>query len=406
MQRPFVNWDGGRFGKVDYAGAGDAGEDAAVERGCEEGAVVDGEHVGAGRLQHTPIDVYDERQSAQARLGTVKERPVPPLVGAEPVANGETVQCGWLRPLTELAKRDLGFESVTARHDIDPHHAIRFRCGHVAKRRDCPVREQLRQARLQPDQVGLQFHRAAVEDEQRLEDALCRVGSPVCGHGGDSGSLTPIGPPRRSLKTLLIDNYDSFTYNLFQLLAEVNGEEPLVVRNDAASWDELARLGCDNVVISPGPGRPGRVGDFGVCAEAIRRSELPLLGVCIGHQGLGALHGAAVVPAPEPMHGRISAVLHDDAPLFAGIPREFAAVRYHSLCVEQPLPAGAARHGLDERRRADGARALRAAALGRPVPSGVGLHGARPAPAGELPRFERSVGGPAGTPSPRQPPER
>ena len=142
----------------------------------------------------------------------------------------------------------------------------------------------------------------------------------------------------RRLKTLLIDNYDSFTYNLFQLLAEVNGEEPLVVRNDVGSWDELARLGCDNVVISPGPGRPERVKDFGVCAEAIRRSELPLLGVCIGHQGLGALHGAAVVSAPEPMHGRVSAVLHDDAPLFAGIPREFAAVRYHSLCVEQPLP--------------------------------------------------------------------
>ena len=140
------------------------------------------------------------------------------------------------------------------------------------------------------------------------------------------------------MKTLLIDNYDSFTHNLFQLLAEVNGEEPLVVRNDEASWEDLARLDCDNVVISPGPGRPERVEDFGVCAEAIRRSELPLLGVCIGHQGIGVLHGAAVVPAPEPMHGRIGAVLHDDAPLFAGIPREFAAVRYHSLCVEQPLP--------------------------------------------------------------------
>jgi para-aminobenzoate synthetase len=138
--------------------------------------------------------------------------------------------------------------------------------------------------------------------------------------------------------TLLIDNYDSFTYNLFQLLAEVNGEEPVVVRNDAASWEELERFGCDSVVISPGPGRPERVEDFGVCAEAIRRCDVPLLGVCIGHQGIGALHGAAVVHAPEPMHGRLSAVLHDDAPLFAGIPREFAAVRYHSLCVEQPLP--------------------------------------------------------------------
>jgi para-aminobenzoate synthetase len=142
----------------------------------------------------------------------------------------------------------------------------------------------------------------------------------------------------RLLKTLLIDNYDSFTYNLFQLLAEVNGEEPIVVRNDEASWAELSELEFDNVVISPGPGRPDREGDFGVCAEAIRRSSAPLLGVCLGHQGLGFAYDAAVVPAPEPVHGRLSAVLHDDSPLFAGIPREFLAVRYHSLCVEQPLP--------------------------------------------------------------------
>jgi para-aminobenzoate synthetase len=140
------------------------------------------------------------------------------------------------------------------------------------------------------------------------------------------------------VKTLLIDNYDSFTYNLFQLLAEVNGEEPLVVRNDEASWAELSAQDFDNVVISPGPGRPDREEDFGVCADAIRRSAAPLLGVCLGHQGIGSLYGAQVVPAPEPVHGRLSAVLHDDAPLFAGIPREFQVVRYHSLCVEQPLP--------------------------------------------------------------------
>lgn len=143
----------------------------------------------------------------------------------------------------------------------------------------------------------------------------------------------------RRLKTLLIDNYDSFTYNLFQLLAEANGEEPRVVRNDETSWAELARLEFDNVVISPGPGRPDRAGDFGVCEDAIRHSVVPLLGVCLGHQGLGAAFGAAVVAAPEPMHGRLSAILHDDSPLFAGIPREFQAVRYHSLCVEQSLPA-------------------------------------------------------------------
>jgi para-aminobenzoate synthetase len=140
------------------------------------------------------------------------------------------------------------------------------------------------------------------------------------------------------LKTLLLDNYDSFTYNLFQLLAEANGEEPIVVRNDGAGWGELERLEFDNVVISPGPGRPDRKGDFGVCAEAIRQTRAPLLGVCLGHQGLSWVHGGNVLPAPEAMHGRISTVLHEDSPLFAGIPREFQAVRYHSLCVAQPLP--------------------------------------------------------------------
>jgi para-aminobenzoate synthetase len=140
------------------------------------------------------------------------------------------------------------------------------------------------------------------------------------------------------MKTLLIDNYDSFTYNLFQLLAEANGDEPLVVRNDEMGWEELSDLEFDNIVVSPGPGRPDREGDFGVCGEAIRRSEVPLLGVCLGHQGLSWVHDGKVVNAPEVMHGRLSAVLHEDSPLFAGIPREFQAVRYHSLCVEQPLP--------------------------------------------------------------------
>jgi para-aminobenzoate synthetase len=140
------------------------------------------------------------------------------------------------------------------------------------------------------------------------------------------------------VKTLLIDNYDSFTYNLFQLLAEANGEEPVVVRNDRAAWEELSRWEVDNIVISPGPGRPDNATDFGVCADAIRKADVPLLGVCLGHQGLGWITGAEVVHAPEVMHGRLSAILHEDTPLFAGIPREFQAVRYHSLCVAQPLP--------------------------------------------------------------------
>jgi para-aminobenzoate synthetase len=138
--------------------------------------------------------------------------------------------------------------------------------------------------------------------------------------------------------TLLIDNYDSFTYNLFQLLAEVNGAEPLVVRNDEASWEELRRLDFDNVVLSPGPGRPQEEKDFGVCAEAIRACEKPLLGVCLGHQGIGWLEGGEVEPAPVPMHGRLVAIEHDGSPLFAGIPSPFRGVRYHSLALRRPLP--------------------------------------------------------------------
>ncbi len=140
------------------------------------------------------------------------------------------------------------------------------------------------------------------------------------------------------MKTLLIDNYDSFTYNLFQLLAEANGDEPIVVHNDASSWAELRELAFDNIVVSPGPGSPDHEGDFGVCAEAIREATVPVLGVCLGHQGMCWVHGGEVLHAPEVMHGRLSAVLHDDSPLFAGIPREFQAVRYHSLCVAEPLP--------------------------------------------------------------------
>jgi para-aminobenzoate synthetase len=141
-----------------------------------------------------------------------------------------------------------------------------------------------------------------------------------------------------AVKTLLIDNYDSFTFNLFQLLAEVNGEEPVVVRNDGATWPELARGGFDNIVVSPGPGRPQHAADLGVGADAIRCAEVPLLGVCLGHQGLAYFSGGAVTSAPEVMHGRLSRVLHDGSPLFAGIPQGFRAVRYHSLCVPEPLP--------------------------------------------------------------------
>lgn len=140
------------------------------------------------------------------------------------------------------------------------------------------------------------------------------------------------------MKTLLLDNYDSFTYNLFQLIAGTNGEEPTVWPNDAVSWAEIENAGFDNIVLSPGPGRPERENDFGVCADALRCSHVPILGVCLGHQGLGHTYGARVIYAPEVMHGRISSILHDGSALFAGIPQRFQAVRYHSLVVDPHLP--------------------------------------------------------------------
>jgi para-aminobenzoate synthetase len=135
------------------------------------------------------------------------------------------------------------------------------------------------------------------------------------------------------MRTLLIDNYDSFSFNLFHLLGEVCGDEPIVVRNDELTWDELVALRVDNVVISPGPGRPEHERDVGVSLDVLRRARIPVLGVCLGHQALAHVTGGAIEYAPEVMHGRLSPIHHDGSGLFAGIPQGFAAVRYHSLVV-------------------------------------------------------------------------
>lgn len=140
------------------------------------------------------------------------------------------------------------------------------------------------------------------------------------------------------MRTLIIDNYDSFTFNLYQMLAEVNGAPPAVVRNDA-DWDSLRTLTFDSIVLSPGPGRPERSGDFGICRRAIEEARVPMLCVCLGHQGLGHLYGARVVLAPEPVHGRRSAMYHDGSALFAGVPQGSLVTRYHSLVLAPELPA-------------------------------------------------------------------
>ena len=138
---------------------------------------------------------------------------------------------------------------------------------------------------------------------------------------------------------LLIDNYDSFTYNLAHALARVAGVPPLVLRNDdAAGLAALEPSTLDAIVVSPGPGRPDRERDFGLSRWAFAQDRLPVLGICLGHQGMCQAAGARVDRAPEPVHGRLSPVRHGGTGLFAGIPSPFRAVRYHSLLVYD-LPA-------------------------------------------------------------------
>ncbi|WP_072801783.1 aminodeoxychorismate synthase component I [Rhodococcoides yunnanense] len=139
-----------------------------------------------------------------------------------------------------------------------------------------------------------------------------------------------------AVRTLLVDNYDSFTYNLYGLLAEVNGMPPVVVKNDVA-WESLDFTLYDNVVISPGPGRPTTPHDLGISARVITECGLPVLGVCLGHQAICHLLGGRVDLAPLPMHGRISEITHSGIDLFAGLPSPFSVVRYHSLlAIELP----------------------------------------------------------------------
>jgi anthranilate synthase component 2 len=132
---------------------------------------------------------------------------------------------------------------------------------------------------------------------------------------------------------LVIDNYDSFTWNLVQLLGKLH-REVRVVRNDDIDLEGIRRLAPERILVSPGPGRPE---DAGVSMAAIREfaESVPLLGVCLGHQAIGAVFGGRVVHAPELMHGRTSEVQHDGSPLYRGVSNPFIATRYHSLVLDQ-----------------------------------------------------------------------
>ena len=137
---------------------------------------------------------------------------------------------------------------------------------------------------------------------------------------------------------VLIDNYDSFTYNLVQYFGEL-GADIRVFRNDQITLDELIALNPSHLVISPGPGEP--IKDGGISADAMRHfsGKIPVLGVCLGHQCLGAIYGGSVKRAPRLMHGKTSPVSHNGQGIFTGIPSPFEAMRYHSLVVYNPVPA-------------------------------------------------------------------
>ena len=138
------------------------------------------------------------------------------------------------------------------------------------------------------------------------------------------------------MKLLLLDNYDSFTYNLAQYLGEL-GHAPVVRRNDEITVGEVEAMQPDRIVISPGPGRPE---DAGISVDVIRQfgRRVPVFGVCLGHQGIGHAFGGEIVRAPVLMHGKVSSVQHDGRGVFAGVSQPFVAGRYHSLIVADPPP--------------------------------------------------------------------
>ena len=135
-------------------------------------------------------------------------------------------------------------------------------------------------------------------------------------------------------RVVVIDNYDSFVYNLVQYLGEL-GAEPEVYRHDEIDLAGLAALNPDGLVVSPGPGRPEDAGISSAAIKSLGEAGTPVLGVCLGHQCIGAVYGGSIERAPRVMHGKTSEIIHDGTGVFAGIPSPFVATRYHSLVVER-----------------------------------------------------------------------
>jgi len=195
----------------------------------------------------------------------------------------------------------------------------------------------------------------------------------------------------------VLDNYDSFTYNLVQYLGEL-GEDPVVYRNDALSVADVEALKPTAVVLSPGPKTPAQAGILVPLVRALA-GQVPILGVCLGHQAIGEAFGGKIVRAPRLMHGKTCPIVHSDDELFDGIPSPFTAMRYHSLVVEPAsLPPALVVTAMSADRQgagdaADhGDEASRSSDLWRAIPSGVHRDGAREANSRELPARGASCG--------------
>lgn len=136
---------------------------------------------------------------------------------------------------------------------------------------------------------------------------------------------------------ILIDNFDSFTFNIAQMIGEVNGRDPIVLDN-TVPWREIRKIPHDRIILSPGPRNPHTPKDVGATMDVLAGSAVPVLGVCLGHQSIAHFHGASVSRAPEPLHGRIRTITTSGTDLFLGLPRSFDVTRYHSLAVTGELP--------------------------------------------------------------------
>jgi para-aminobenzoate synthetase component II len=140
------------------------------------------------------------------------------------------------------------------------------------------------------------------------------------------------------MNIFLVDNYDSFTYNLHDLVFRSSGVRAQVIKNDELTYAEFAAQPVDGVILSPGPGHPGSRRDFGISADIIARLNKPILGVCLGHQGIATVFGGKVMRASLPVHGLTERINHDGSGIFEGIPQGVRMVRYHSLIVSDDLP--------------------------------------------------------------------